>query len=163
MKKFVSIIAAFILAMIILLCSSISAVAEPSFSGQVTASNIGIYYSPYVNEANLDSYWTPYSYKTVYIFHHIGSTDAQRTWLLVSSNIQLFVPARYVKYSGTMNATITGSGVNLRVRPSTSNSAVIKILQVNTRVKILESISGWYRVTCPYGTGWVSSSFIQPD
>lgn len=109
---------------------------------------------------------TGLGYAWYYTFSGKWSTTQQREWLYhkYSSGIggEGYVLAKYINGNLTFNATISGSGVNFRTLPSTS-SEVITTLQRNERVTIIDTISGWYRITCPKGTGWVSSSYVTKD
>jgi uncharacterized protein YraI len=137
------------------------AMAETTFNGHTTTT-VNIRTTPSVNGVYFTT-WAAYAYRDVQTFHNFGTT-ANREWLKVLStdDSPMYVCAKYIKYTGTMNATITGSGVNLRVSPNTS-SEIIKTMPLNTRVKILESITNWVRITCKYGTGWVYYTYVQAD
>ena len=57
--------------------------------------------------------------------------------------------------------TVTASSLNMRSTPSTSGSKVTS-LSSGTKVNILESLDGWYRVEVNGKTGYVSSQYISP-
>lgn len=96
------------------------------------------------------------------------STTQKNEWLYrkpdTGGGYEGYVMAKLIGTGGDSkaNASISGSGVNFRTSPNTSAS-VITTLSINQRVQILDSISGWYRVTCMKGTGWVSSSYVKED
>ena len=93
------------------------------------------------------------------------SLTQQREWLYFdNSSMRGYVMAKFIGTGGDSgaNASISGSTVNFRTSPSTSAS-VITTLPKNKRVLIIDSIDGWYRVSCLEGTGWVSSSYVTKD
>ena len=93
------------------------------------------------------------------------SLSQQREWLYFSNgSTNGYIMAKFICTGGdkNANASISGSTVNFRTSPSTSAS-IITTLSKNTRVLIIDSIDGWYRVACVQGTGWVSSSYVTKD
>ena len=108
-----------------------------------------------------------FSCYTVSTFTGVGTTNQQREWLYIQwGSTNGYVYARYFGGGGasTYNGTISGNSVRLRVGPSTS-STIITQMNSGTRVYVLDttSVSGWYRVTLPAGTGWVSSAYVNLD
>lgn len=104
---------------------------------------------------------------TVSTFTGVGTTNQQREWLYIHwGSTTGYVYARYFGggTASTYNGTITGNSVRLRVGPSTS-SAIIRQMNSGTRIHVLDTttVSGWYRVTLPAGTGWVSSAYVNLD
>lgn len=106
----------------------------------------------------------PYQFAT---FSNIGTTIQQQEWLYVTRNntaLQGYVSARFIACNSTnYNATVSASGgLNLRLDPSTSKTS-ITTLDNGSRVLVIGSISGWYRVATPKGTGWVANDYIICD
>lgn len=84
-------------------------------------------------------------------------------WYKVSfSNKEGWVSSEYV----TLKATTLGTGVvntevlNLRTKPDTSSSIVLK-LQKNEKLTVIDKSPEWYKVKTSDGeAGWVSSEFV---
>lgn len=141
---------------------------QSSFSGylsSLTSGSVNVRKSP-----NLDAeiYGSISSgTRTYYTFTGVGTTTNQREWLaVVYGNRYCYVYARYIGGggAGTWNHTVSANnGLNLRTYPSTSSGSVICTLPNGTAVQIIDStsVSGWYRITTSYGTGWVSAAYIN--
>lgn len=56
-------------------------------------------------------------------------------------------------------AVVTGSSVNQREGPSTSNRVMGQLAE-GTRVRVLTDQIGWSQITSPLGTGWMSSNYL---
>ncbi len=56
---------------------------------------------------------------------------------------------------------VTGTRVNQRAGPSTSN-AVMGVLSEGARVQKLREEGQWTQIRSSFGTGWMSSSFLSP-
>lgn len=99
-------------------------------------------------------------------FTDAGTTTQQQEWLFkgtVNVGQYGYVLARYIGGGGNGNATVSANGgLNLRVGPD-GTKAKITTLDNGSRVLVIGSVSGWYRVATPKGTGWVSSSYIVCD
>ena len=69
-----------------------------------------------------------------------------------------------VPSSQTANAAyvyVTGTRVNQRAGPSTSN-AVMGVLSEGTRVEKLREEGQWTQIRSNFGTGWMATSFLSP-
>ena len=78
-------------------------------------------------------------------------------WYRIEANGKTgYVSSQYLSLSGTVSA----SSLNLRSTPSTSGSKVAT-LSSGTKVDILESLDGWYRVEADGKTGYVSSEYVS--
>lgn len=62
--------------------------------------------------------------------------------------------------AGADTGVITGSVVNIRSGPATSYTISGNLLQ-GTQVAVLESQSGWYRISYNDRTGWISGQYIE--
>jgi len=69
-----------------------------------------------------------------------------------------YVSSQYLRVTGTVSA----SSLNVRSTASTSGSRVTS-LSSGTKVEILESLDGWYRIEAGGKTGYVSSQYISLD
>lgn len=83
--------------------------------------------------------------------------EALDGWYRIEANGKTgYVSSQYLSLSGTVSA----SSLNLRATPSTSGSKVTS-LSSGTKVSILESLDGWYRVEVGGKEGYVSSQYIS--
>lgn len=64
-----------------------------------------------------------------------------------------------VAMAATQQGQIDGTKVNMRSSPDTSSSVITKLS--NSRVSILDSSDGWYKISFSGKTGWVSSDYIK--
>ena len=86
----------------------------------------------------------------------------QQWFRAVYSGYSGYVMSRYIHVTGGgTNATITTSTdpLNIRELPSTSSS-ILFTAPKGMSVKVLESASGFYRISCSLGTGWGSTQYI---
>lgn len=86
----------------------------------------------------------------------------QQWFRAVYSGYSGYVMSQYIHVTGGgTNATITTSSdpLNIRALPSTSSS-ILFTASKGMAVKVLESSSGFYRISCSLGTGWGSSQYI---
>jgi len=64
-----------------------------------------------------------------------------------------------VAMAATQLGQIVGTKVNIRTSPDTSSSVITKLS--DSRVSIVDSSSGWYKISFSGKTGWVSSDYIK--
>ena len=86
----------------------------------------------------------------------------QQWFRAVYSGYSGYVMSQYIHVTGGgTNATMTTSSdpLNIRALPSTSSS-ILFTASKGMAVKVLESSSGFYRISCSLGTGWGSSQYI---
>jgi N-acetylmuramoyl-L-alanine amidase len=57
---------------------------------------------------------------------------------------------------------VTASKLNIRESPDINSAKIAKPLPKNSRVEILDSKNGWYKVTAKI-TGWVAGKYINTD
>lgn len=63
--------------------------------------------------------------------------------------------------TATRNAVVTGSTVNVRGGPGTTNSVISQVFQGNS-LPVLEQSGDWYRVKLPNGsTGWIAGWLVS--
>ncbi len=56
---------------------------------------------------------------------------------------------------------VTGDGVNMRSSANTSAKVITKVKK-NTKVTVLETLKGWYKIQLPTGqTGYMSSNYVK--
>ncbi|MFX4262085.1 N-acetylmuramoyl-L-alanine amidase [Pelotomaculum propionicicum] len=81
-------------------------------------------------------------------------------WLVSVVNSPSTTPSRS-DTTGARNAVVTGSIVNVRGGPGTTNSVVGQVFQGNS-LPVLEQSGDWYRVTLPNGSsGWVAGWLLS--
>lgn len=76
-----------------------------------------------------------------------------------------YVMARWIAITSGGKAGVvstTSGSLNIRARPST-DASVSFTLAKGASLRILESITGWYRIGCSSGTGWASSDYVKED
>jgi len=64
-----------------------------------------------------------------------------------------------VAMAATQSGQIVGTKVNIRTSPNTSSSVITKLS--DSRVSIVDSSSGWYKISFSGKTGWVSNDYIK--
>lgn len=86
----------------------------------------------------------------------------QQWFRAVYASYSGYVMSQYIHVTGgSTNATITTNTdpLNIRALPATSSS-ILFTAPKGMSVKILESASGFYRISCSLGTGWGSTQYI---
>ena len=83
--------------------------------------------------------------------------------ILMVSTITCFVPEMTViAQAATTYGTVNGDNVNIRESASTSSKSLGK-LNKGTRVQILSSTNGWYKIKWGNITGFMSSQYVIKD
>ena len=72
----------------------------------------------------------------------------------------VFIWGSVLSVEAAATGTVSGSSVNVREKPSISSSVLDQLIK-GTKVVILDSQDGWYRVRYLNLEGWVSSEFIS--
>ncbi|MBP3931355.1 MAG: SH3 domain-containing protein, partial [Peptostreptococcaceae bacterium] len=66
-------------------------------------------------------------------------------------------------FAGSKQGIVTATSLNVRSGPSTNNSVLFSVKK-NEKVDILDSMSGWYKISTSKGkTGWASSEYINTN
>ena len=66
-------------------------------------------------------------------------------------------------FAGSKQGIVTATSLNVRSGPSTNNSVLFSVKK-NEKVDILDSMSGWYKISTSNGkTGWASSEYINTN
>ena len=66
-------------------------------------------------------------------------------------------------FAGNKQGIVTATSLNVRSGPSTNNSVLFSVKK-NEKVDILDSMSGWYKISTSKGkTGWASSEYINTN
>jgi N-acetylmuramoyl-L-alanine amidase len=81
-------------------------------------------------------------------------------WLVTVVNSPVSTPSRSDATS-SRNAVVTGSTVNVRGGPGTTNSVISQVVQGDS-LAVLEQSGDWYRVKLPNGnSGWVAGWLVS--
>lgn len=139
---------------------------SPSFGGSVNAPNVNLRYGP---STSYGARGTLQELADVDVRMIIagGTAENREAWLWCNQRFNNlgsgFVYARYISArsgSGFSAHKITGSAVNIRVRPTTSAESFGTLNQNDTVYALDTTSTGWWRVSSPIGIGWVSSNYI---
>ena len=155
---------------------TMTASAEYSASGKVTASALRLREQPSTSAKILD---TAAIGASVTILNEEPLSNEYGAWYRVKYNgTEGFMDADYISIDGAtpsaapsqaapsqttpVTGTVSGSRVNFRTQPNT-NGGVIAILSQGTTVAITGLSNGWYGVTYNGASGYMSAEYISAD
>ena len=143
-----------------------------SVTGKVSASSLNVRSTPSTSGTKITSLSSGTQVKIL---------ESLDSWYRIEANGKTgYVSSQYITLARTESAattpppaaepsrsagTVTASSLNVRSTPSTSGTKVAS-LSSGTKVEILESLDGWYRIEANGKTGYASSQYVtlsQPE
>lgn len=131
----------------------------PTYNGKVIGGSLRLRSNPNTTGTILTSIpdGTALSVSTI--------ADNQQWFSTAYNGLNGFVMARWIAITQdtlpTAAVTTTSGSLNVRSHPSLSASVSFTVAR-GAVVHVLDqtSVSGWYWISCPNGTGWAASSFL---
>ncbi|MBQ1224102.1 MAG: SH3 domain-containing protein, partial [Oscillospiraceae bacterium] len=151
MNKTKKMISALLAAVMIFALIPVSAFAENS-TGKVTGSYVYIRSGPGTGYAVLGGCLKGSS---------VSILSEENGWYKINyNNIDGYMYGDYIEKSAPVSyGTVTGSYVNLRKGPSTSN-AIVATVTAGTQLPVLEKLSGWCKVAYNESSAYISSDYF---
>ena len=151
MKRSKKIVSALLAAVMILSLMPLSAFAENS-SGKVTGSYVYIRSGPGTGYSVLGGCLKGAS---------VSILSEENGWYKINyNNIDGYMYGDYIEKSDSVSyGTVTGSYVNLRKGPSTSDP-IVATVTAGTQLPVLEKLSGWCKVAYNESSAYISSDYF---
>ncbi len=152
MKISKRVISAVLVAVMLISAFPLSAAADTA-TGTVTGSYVYIRSGPGTGNSVLGGCLKGSSVKII---------SEQSGWYKISyNNIEGYMSSAYIEKSGSGTyGTVTGSVVNLRSGPGTSNS-IVAMVTAGTQLPVLDSSGDWYKVAYNESTAYISADYFK--